>query len=390
MILTGTTHHDVIDTRQCKKCLMGTDIASVIIDEDGLCQYCKMHDRLEKMEPISVEREQSLAKTIRNSRKSGKYDCILGISGGSDSSFLMYWCKKMKLNPLTVHFDNGWNTEEAKNNMSVMTNALNMDLQTVNAPKEYDDLNRAFLLAGTSEADLPNDILLLLALNNVAKEHKVKYIINGHNFRTEGTAPLAWTLMDSQYMKDVYEKFVGKKLNIQLWGLWEQLKFRMTGIKSVRPLYNIGSSKKENKEILKEFGWKDYGSIHTENIYTAFVGSYLLPKKFGIDKRRIYLSANIRSGAITKEDANKELTKEVFYSEQYLGEIQERYFNGILEGKTIADIMNTPPKKAIDYGNYYNKYIRYRKVYEFGIKIGMFPKTFDKYINEAPLLVKKK
>jgi tRNA(Ile)-lysidine synthase TilS/MesJ len=346
-----------------------------------------MHDELEIQEPISEEREISLAKRISDSRKSGKYDCVVGISGGSDSSFLLHWCNKMKLKPLAVHFDNGWNTKEAENNMAVMTSALNIDFRVVKAPKEYDDLNRAFLLSSTSEADVPNDVLLLLALNNVAKEEKIKYIINGHNFRTEGTAPLAWTLMDSQYVKDVYDKFIGKSLDIQLMTFWEQIKFRMTGIKSVRPLYNIGSTKEDNKEILKDYGWKDYGSTHTENIYTAFVGSYLLPFKFGIDKRRIYLSANIRSGVLSKVDAIEKLKQRSEFPKMYLNDIQLHFFNGVLEGKTIADIMNMPPKKASDYGEYYNKYIKYKGMYKMGIKCGMFPKTFQKYINEAPYLV---
>lgn len=284
--------------KECQRCLFDESIA--VIGEHQ-CEYCDLHDSLEAQANPS-----ELMPLIDKIRSNKKYDCIMGISGGVDSSLLLYLAvKKWNLKPLVIHFDNNYNAPEATHNMKQLVQLLNVDSIVYNVNKlEYDTLNDAFIQAGLPDADIPNDIAMTKLMYDTANKYGIKYILNGHDFRTEGSTPKPWTYMDAKYIRSVYFWHTGKQLtNYPLFTFKDQLFYAFKGIKNVRPFHYIKERESLEKEMKDFISWKDYGGKHCENVYTEFVGSYLLPTKFGIDKRIVYLSAQVRSGKLTKEEA---------------------------------------------------------------------------------------
>lgn len=298
-----------IATATCCRCLFDDTIA--VIDSDGICEYCHIHDRLEREADYNWDGK---LMQIKKRGKGKKYDCLIGISGGLDSSTLLYMAVKLwKLKVLVIHFDNHYNTLEAEHNMKMLIQHLNVDSIrfTVNK-EEYDQLNRAFLKSGTPDCDIPNDCAMGKLMNETAHRYGIKTILNGHDFRTEGSTPRMWTLIDSKYLQDVYARFnSGKKLqNFPLLTVMDQVRDGLCGISQVRPFHNYQVHIERDlwEEKMKEaIGFKWYGFKHGENTYTAFIGGFVLPKKFGIDKRIVYLSARVRSYLLTRERALKEL-----------------------------------------------------------------------------------
>lgn len=285
--------------KECPRCLFTEDIAKI---GETQCEYCDIHDSLEKQSHPS-ELENQLSK-IR--KRKGKYNCIIGISGGKDSSALLYAAVRWwDLKPLVIHFDNHWNSDIAKRNMLNLIQRLNVDSITYTVNKmEYDMLNDAFLYAGVPDADIPNDIAMTKLMYDTADKYGIKYILNGHDFREEGSTPRGWTYMDAEYIRSVYRWYTGKELeNYPLFTFKDQIMYSLKGIKNIRPFHYMPFRTLLEKEMIDVCNWRSYGGKHAENIYTEFVGAYLLPNKFKIDKRIVYLSALVRSGKISKEDA---------------------------------------------------------------------------------------
>lgn len=293
-------------TTTCPRCLFDDTVAEI---HDYQCEYCHLHDNLEA---DAVHFSEVLPK-IKN--KKGKYNCLIGISGGLDSSTLLYAAiKKWDLKPLVIHFDNNWNTPQAKSNMKNLVDKLGVECIVYKPNRiEYDLINRAFLLAGLPDADTPNDIAMTKLMYMTAEKWGIKYILNGHDFRQEGSTPRPWTYMDARYIESVYKKHIGAKIeNYPLFTFWDQIWYGIKGIKQLRPFHDntVHCSRGKWEVEMKEFiGWKDYGDKHAENIYTEFIGAEVLPKKFGIDKRIVYLSAKVRSGSMDRKEAMKKLSE---------------------------------------------------------------------------------
>ncbi len=294
----------------CSRCIMDDTVPDISFDEKGICPFCKIQDELEKKYPLNEYAEIKLNKLVNkiaNAGKGKKYDCIVGVSGGRDSTFTLYNTVKLGLHPLVVHFDNGWNSEVAVQNIKNACKALSIDLYTHVADwEEFKDLQRAFLKASVSDAEVPTDWIIFSVLFKVAAKEKVKYIIHGHSFRTEGTTPLTWTYMEGRYVKYIHEKFgSGKTKSFPVMGLMEYLYYTLIrGIKQERILYYIEYDEKNVMDLItKELNWKDYGGKHYESKYTAFFQGYILPRKFNIDKRKLHYSALIRSGQLKREEA---------------------------------------------------------------------------------------
>ncbi len=306
---------------ECKRCLFTSDIA-IIPAGGGQCNYCDIHDQLEAQSK-GGDLEKVLAK-IRRPQK--QYDCIMGISGGNDSSTLLYAAvKHWGLKPLVIHFDNGWNNEVAESNMKNLVAALNVNciIYKVDA-KEYRALNDSFLAAGLPDADIPNDIAMTKLMYETAHKYGIKYILNGHDFRTEGSTPAKWTYMDAKYIQSVYQWHTGKRLkNYPLFTFWDQIFYALKGIKNIRPFHYGFDRAKIEAEMIRDCGWKSYGPKHCENIYTEFVGAYLLPKKFKIDKRIVYLSAHVRSGTMTKLEAMNKMMEKTDFNTTKLGHVEK-------------------------------------------------------------------
>lgn len=358
---------------ECKRCYMNTSIADVELDENGVCNFCKLHDSIEK----DAKAYNWPAKLEKIRKQKGKYHCLLGISGGLDSSVLLYYTVKVwGLNPLVIHFDNHWNSSEANHNIEVMIRAMNVDFirYYVNY-KEYNDLNLCFLLASVSDADIPNDMAMAELMLRTANKYKIKYIFNGHNYKTEGSSPLSWSYMDAKYLQSVYKVHnQGKELkSFPLLTFWRQLYYSLTGLKRENPLYHVDlDMQKEKERLMKDYGWKEYGGKHAENIYTEFIGSYYLPVKFGIDKRITYNSALVRSGKMPKTKIyylplpNYDVTK-IDLICQRLG-ISRQYLDDV--------IMKAPWNTFEDYETYHKMFRRYKALFYILVRLHLLPRTF--------------
>lgn len=293
---------------ECKTCLFTSDMAK--IHDDGECEYCKLQEELRYQ---AREPWPRVLKRIKKKGKGKQYDCLIGISGGEDSSILLYLAVvSWGLRPKVIHFNNRTNRPEADHNIKLLTEKLNVNF-TVEFldKKEYENLTDGLLKAGVPDADIANDVCMSKMMYQHAKWNGIKYILNGHDFRAEGSSPKAWSVIDYTYLNSVNIKWNGKALfNYPLLTVADQIWGAIIGIKQIRPFHYSDHRREYILRILKSWGWQEYGSKHNENIYTAFVG-WLLREKFKIDKRRTYLSASIREGKIAKEQAKEFLSEPV-------------------------------------------------------------------------------
>lgn len=294
----------------CTTCILDTTVQDIWFDETGECKYCKIHHEMDKQFPLnstSSSRLQKLVEKIKNKSKNKPFDCVVGVSGGRDSTYTLLTAVKLGLRPLAVHFDNGWNTEISVRNIENAVNKLNVTLHTVVADwEEFKDLQLAFLKASVPDADVPTDFAIYSVLYDVAAKEGIPYILNGHSFRTEGTSPISWTYMDSRYIRAVHKKFgSGKIYSFPLMTITGLLYYLFAKrIKEVRLMELIDYKKNEVDETLKhELSWEYYGGHHHENTFTKFFQSYYLPQKFNIDKRKTELSALVRSNQLTRSEA---------------------------------------------------------------------------------------
>ncbi len=339
----------------CSRCILDDTIEDIWYDEFGECKYCKIHDELEKAHPLGPTLEVELQQMIARIKKAGrnkKYDCIVGVSGGRDSTYTLLTAKRLGLRPLAVHFDNGWNSDISVRNIKNACQKLDVELYTIVADwEEFKDLQVAFLKSSTPDADIPTDYAIYSVLYHVASKEGLKYILNGHSFRTEGTSPISWTYMDPLYVKDVHKKF-GKIRRIKSFPHMSVAKLQfyiwVKGIREFRLMEFIDYNKTEVDQILKqELDWEYYGGHHHENHFTKFFQSYYLPQKFNIDKRKTELSALIRSGQCTRAEALSEIESSPYIYEQ---ETVDYAVNKLgISSKEWEEIMNMPIKSHDDY-----------------------------------------
>lgn len=300
----------------CSRCLITATVPGSRLAESEECHYCSIHDELESKYPTGLVGERALEEFCtdlrsRRLKKHGKYDCVLGVSGGVDSSFLALELKKRGLNPLCVHFDNTWNSPIATENIYKVLSHTGFDLIThVADNEEYDELYRCFLKAGVKDIEAPTDIAFMGVLYRAAEKFDIDHIVEGHSFRTEGVSPLGWLYMDGAYISDVYRKYSGKNLkSFPNLGLISFLKWTLLSqIKRSRPLYWLDYDKRVARKGLEEkIGWKWYGGHHLENRFTAFYHSFFLPSRFHINFKIIELSALVRSGLMERDAALEQL-----------------------------------------------------------------------------------
>lgn len=334
---------------------------------DGYCEMCKMHDELDKLTAFDFN------KILVDIQKQKGHQVLIGISGGFDSSFMLwYTVKVLKLKPLVLHFDNGWNYPVAEHNMSKLIEVLGVDLVRVYKDEYYDKLCGALLLAGVKDADIANDMYMADIMQTTAKKYGVKYVFNGHDYRFEGSAPICWTYMDAKYIASVYKWAYGEELKTKhLQTFWKQIR---SGVKQVRIFHYIDILMDAKIDTLLSLGLKKYGAKHGENVYTKWVGYELLPLKWGIDKRIVYLSAQVRSGYMTKEEAREQLNEGVDFEKEYYPEIERR------TGVSINKAMDADKRTYKDFDYY--KFKRFRLIILLMMKLKLVPYTFyKKYAN---------
>jgi len=367
--------------RICTRCIYDERIPKIYFDKEGVCNYCHMIDDFkEQYKTGTPEGKNTLLTIIDQIKKQGKnkkYDCVIGVSGGTDSSYLVVKAKEWGLRPLAVHYDNTWNTSIATENIRKVLGRLNVDLYTyVINNKEEDDLIKAFLKASVPDLDCATDIALAEILYRAANKFKVKYIFEGHSFTTEGISPLGTLYMDGKYIKSVHKIFgelpMNTYPNMDFWTFMKWILFKR--IKKIRPLWYIKYSKQEAQKHLEEkYGWQYYGGHHLENRITAFHHSYYTPTKFGIDNRNNSLSASVREGLITRNEALRQYNEPPYIEPGLIDYFKKRLE---LDNEEFEKIMNLPKKTYRDYPTYKKRFEKLRPFFYFLAKANLVPMSF--------------
>ena len=356
---------------RCSRCICDETIPGISFDEDGVCNYCHEYDRFDLQYPISDHKLNELLEKIRRAGRKKEYDCVVGVSGGCDSSYLLHEAVRWELKPLAVHYDNGWNTEIAIDNMKILSAYLDVSLE-IHAvdPVECNDIWRSFVKASVPDLEAPTDIALITTLYKAAAAHGVKYILIGHSFRTEGVAPIGMAYMDGRYISSVQKEFGSQPLStfpnlwISKWLWWLSL-----GIKRVRPLYYIDYNKDKVKKLLSSIGWKWYEGHHMENSFTEFFVNYFRHVLCGIDSRLIELSALIRSGQMSREEALDVVKEPMRVRIDLIGMVMDKL------SLTLSELR--PPRNTYrDYRTYKQVFERLRWLFWLAYKADLVPKTF--------------
>lgn len=367
--------------RICTKCILDSnDYPGMVFDEEGVCDICHTHEHLHKHNVVKgTEGEQELQRIIDKIKKAGsgkKYDCILGISGGVDSSYLACIMKNKGLRPLVVHVDGCWNSELSVRNIENVIKELSLDLYTyVIKWEELKDIQLAFLKASVIDIDLPFDNIFMAVLYKTAIKYNVKYIVSGHNFSTEGYLPPNFThnKLDTINMKHIHKLFgTLKKRTYPVMGPLTLLYYTcLKKIRFVTPLNYIDYNKQAaEKFLIEKLNWKKYTGKHNENIFTRFYQGYILPEKFGIDKRKGHLTSLICSGQISRDDALKVISFPAYPDAASLNNDKEFFIKKFgLSPEEFSGILELPIKQHTDYKSYMNIYRKLRPFKRLLVKI---------------------
>jgi N-acetyl sugar amidotransferase len=319
----------------CTRCVMDTSDPDIYFDSEGVCNHChEFSNTTSKQwfpnESGRIQLEKQLG-IIRAEGKAQEYDCILGLSGGVDSSFMALKAREWGLRPLVMHIDAGWNSELAVANIEAVVKHCNYDLHThVIDWGEMRDLQLAYFKAGIANQDVPQDHAFFAGLYNFATRNKIKYILSGGNIATEGIFPRSWhgSAMDAINLRAIHKKFGTQPLikyptvSFFQYFIWYPF---FKGMRTVRPLNFIPYNKNQAiRELEATIGWKAYGRKHGESLFTRIFQNYYLPTKFGYDKRLPHLSSLIASGQLTREQALIDLSSPLYDSREL--EIDINYF----------------------------------------------------------------
>ncbi len=315
----------------CTNCVMDTTDSQITFDAKGVCDHCNNFWR--NVQPYwdtgerGWEKLQRIVEKIKSEGKGKDFDCIMGMSGGVDSSYLTYVAKeKLGLRPLVFHVDGGWNSQIAVNNIEMLVDKLGLDLYTeVIDWDEMRDLQLAFFKAGVPHIDVPQDHAFFATMYNFAERHKIKFILTGANYSTECVKnPMEWIYFQSdvRQIKDIHARFGTQPLknyplsNILRHKIWLRYVKR---IKVIKPLDYVPYNKAEAMEFLyRRFGWQKYPQKHFESRFTKFYEGYWLPQKFGYDTRKVQFSSLILTSQMTRAEALEKLAQSS-YDEETIG-----------------------------------------------------------------------
>jgi N-acetyl sugar amidotransferase len=345
---------------------LDTSDPDIVFDAQGVCNHCRRYDNeIKGTELNSAEKAKAVETIVAKIKKEGrgkKYDCVIGVSGGVDSTYLAYVVKDLGLRPLAVHLDNGWDSELAVSNIEKVLNKLDIDLYThVLDWVEFRELQKAFLLASTPDGEIPTDHAIVATLVNVSIRERIKHIILGGNTQTEFILPRAWSQghSDWKYIRSVDRIFNKRPLrafpHMTFFNLYFGHRF-IHRIELVSILNFIDYNKRQAMDVLQnKLGWINYGGKHYESVYTRFFQGYILPKKFGYDKRKAHLSNLICSGQLTRNEALEELKKSPYPSKEMEREDKEYVIKKFeLTTEQFEAIMTLPKKTIADYPNQRN------------------------------------
>jgi N-acetyl sugar amidotransferase len=341
-----------------------TDV-EIIFDKDGFCNHCVASiarwnsDEFQNKTAI----EQGLDKWINKIKSEGagkKYDCIIGLSGGVDSSYVAYLVKKVYgLRPLAVHLDNGWNSELAVRNIDKILDRLDIDLYTdVLDWEEFSSLQRSFLRASVLDMELLTDHAIGVALWKVSQKFNIPYFISGFNFQSENVMPSTWIYpykMDSLNIRDIYNKFgEGMKFKSFKFLSFKEFLFFGKNKMTLFPILNFVDYHKETaiEVISRELGWRNYGNKHDESVFTKFYQDILLPEKFGIDKRKAHYSSLICTGQMEREEALSKISQPPLSDSARQRSIQYVLKKLELTEVEFLEMLKTPPARHWDFSSF--------------------------------------
>lgn len=345
----------------CTKGVWDDTIPGILFDEEGVSNFCRLQEKLMADHPRGEKGQDdwnALVAAMKKSGRANQYDCIIGVSGGVDSSYLMHMAKQYGLRPLAVNLDNGFNSEIAVQNIYKVTTRLGIDLETyVIDYEEVKDLLRAYMKAGMPWIDTPTDLAIKATMYKIARSEGIRYILRGNDFRSEGKQPKEWTYSDSKQLLYIHKRF-GAGIALKTYPLLtlplQIYSGLVKGTKDIRPFYYLDYNKQDAKLLMmSEYDWKDYGGHHHENLFTKFSMAYWLPRKFGIDKRKINLSAQVLSQAITREEALA-LLAQPFASANELEQTRQYVVKKLdLTEEEFNQIWLAPAKQTFDYPSNY-------------------------------------
>lgn len=348
----------------CLNCVMDTTDPSIVFDKNGVCDHCHNFETCVKPNWHTDERGMNkLGKIISKIKAEGKnkeFDCLLGISGGVDSSYMLHLAvNELGLRPLVFHVDGGWNSELAVHNINVMIDKLGLDLYTeVINWEEMKSFQLAFFKSGVPHIDIPQDHAFIATLYHFADKYKIKYILNGGNFSTECVQyPMKYYYYgtDMKQIKDIIRKFGLIKMETYPFSSIFKHKIYLRylkGVNVVKPLNYIPYYKEKALNILeKEYGWKRYPQKHFESRFTKFFESYWLPERFGFDPRRVQFSSLILTGQMLREDAIKQLKRPAYNTETITDEFSYIATKLGISVKELKEYFEMPKKYYWDYKN---------------------------------------
>lgn len=357
----------------CTRCVMDTTDPEITFDEQGVCNHCREFDARARREWFPNEegrrRWEAIAQQIKASGKGQEYDCILGLSGGVDSSYLAIKVREWGLRPLVMHVDAGWNSELAVANIEAIVKHCDYDLHThVVDWEEMRDLQLAYLRAAVANQDVPQDHIFFASLYHFATKNNIRYILSGGNLATEGIFPSAWhgSAMDAINLKAIHRQYGSMKLRnyktISFLECYVWYPF-IKKMRTIRPLNDMAYDKEQAlRELQETVGYKPYPRKHGESVFTKLFQNYYLPNKFGMDKRRPHLSSLIVSGQMKREDALGKLQEPLYNPDEL--EIDITYFCKKLRisRQEFDTLMNAPIHHYTDFPNWNGRYRALKRI----------------------------
>lgn len=348
----------------CTNCVMDTSDSQISFDENGVCDHCRgFKEHVEPNWHPNEDGERMFAKVVEKIKRDGRgreFDCILGMSGGLDSSFLLHKAvKDFGLRPLVFHVDGGWNTDIAVSNIQALIEGLDLDLYTeVINWEEMRDFQLAFFKSGLPHIDIPQDHAFVATLYNFADKHKIKYILNGGNISTECVRnPLEWAYYgtDMRHLRDIRRRFSTNKMRTYPFSSVLRHKFYLRyvrGVQVVKPLDWLPYTKELARTTLAEtYGWKPYPQKHFESRFTRFFEGYWLPERFGFDTRRVQFSSLILTGQMQREDALDQLSRPAYDPETINHEFDYIAKKLGISSAELRGYFDMPKKTYKDYSN---------------------------------------
>jgi N-acetyl sugar amidotransferase len=346
--------------QMCARTVMDTTDPEIRFDSAGVCHWVHDYEREVAREMLPLDqRERELARVVDMLKASGKgrqHDCVVGLSGGVDSSYICLLAKELGLRPLVVHFDNGWNSELAVKNIEHIVRKLDFELFTLVMDwPEFRDLQRSYFKASVVDLEVPSDHMIFASMSKVASEHSIRHVISGTNRQTEWLLPRSWyySKQDLTNLKNIHARFGTRPLkHLPKLGLVQQAYYaQVRGIETVEMLELVNYDKPAAKRrLISELGWRDYGGKHHESVFTRFYQGYILPRKFNIDKRKAHLSNLILAGQVTRSEALRELL-----SPPYDPKLQEEDFTFVAKKLGFSEaelhqVLEQPNRSHQEYG----------------------------------------